>query len=104
MRHIADTYDGDKVLIGEIYTSDSQEAVSYHGRNDELHMAFNFNFLFQKKWSAKAFYDSISAWYKALSDDNWPNFTLSNHDQPRHYYRYKKKVTKPYLGLKSQLL
>lgn len=89
MRHIADTYDGDKVLIGEIYTNDSQEAVSYHGRNDELHMAFNFNFLFQK-WSAKAFYDSISAWYKALSDDNWPNFTLSNHDQPRHYYRYKK--------------
>lgn len=89
MRHIADTYDGDKVLIGEIYTNDLQEAVSYHGRNDELHMAFNFNFLFQK-WSAKAFYDSISAWYKALSDDNWPNFTLSNHDQPRHYYRYKK--------------
>lgn len=89
IRDIANTYK-DKVLIGEIYTNDVKEAVSYHGsNNDELHMAFNFNFLFQK-WSAKSFYNSIMNWYNLLPTDSWPNFTLSNHDQPRHYYRYKK--------------
>lgn len=87
IRKIADEYE-DRVLIGEIYTSDTEEAVSYHGDgNNELHMAFNFNFLFQK-WDAKGFYKKIKQWYDLLPKDAWPNFTLSNHDQPRHYYRY----------------
>lgn len=88
IRQIADRYK-DKVLIGEIFTKDVEEAVSYHGNQDELHMAFNFNFLFQK-WSPKAFYKSITKWYQALDPKDWPNVTLSNHDQPRHYYRYRK--------------
>lgn len=87
IRKIADGYE-DRVMIGEIYTSDTEEAVSYHGDgNNELHMAFNFNFLFQK-WDARGFYQKIKQWYDLLPKGSWPNFTLSNHDQPRHYYRY----------------
>lgn len=88
IRTITDQYE-DRMLVGEIYTNETREAVSYHGKeNDELHMAFNFSFLFQK-WSARGFYNNILEYYHALPADAWPNFTLSNHDQPRHYYRYR---------------
>ena len=87
IRAIIDEYK-DRMLIGEIYTTDVMEAALYHGNGeDELHMAFNFKFLFQK-WKAKAFYKSIVEWYESLPRGAWPNFTLSNHDQPRHYFRY----------------
>lgn len=87
IRKITDEYN-DRMLIGEVFTDDTAVAVSYYGtHHDELHMAFNFNFLFQK-WNAKDFYNSITKWYSNLPRDAWPNFTLSNHDQPRHYYRY----------------
>jgi alpha-glucosidase len=88
IRKIAEEYE-DRMLIGEIYTSNTDEAAAYHGKeNDELHMAFNFNFLFQK-WNAKGFYEKIIQWYESLPNGAWPNFTLSNHDQPRHHYRYR---------------
>jgi alpha-glucosidase len=87
MRLLADDY-GDRVLVGEIYSSDTAEAAQYHGpNNDELHMAFNFNFLFQP-WSARRFFNAASRWYAALPHGAWPNFNLSNHDQVRHISRY----------------
>jgi alpha-glucosidase len=87
LRIITDQYE-ERMLVGEIYTKDISEAVSYNGKeNDELHMAFNFNFLFGK-WSAEEFYKKITEYYALLPKEAWPNFTLSNHDQPRHYYRY----------------
>jgi len=92
LREISDKYsntpDDDKVLVGEVFTDDAEIAASYHGQgNDALHMAFNFEFLWQK-WDARAFHDAIQHWYAALPEGAWPNFTLSNHDQPRHYSRY----------------
>ncbi|MBU0928999.1 MAG: alpha-glucosidase, partial [Spirochaetes bacterium] len=87
-RAIADSY-GDRMLIGETHGLDPALAASCHGeRNDELHMAFNFDFLF-RKWGARSFRDSAERWYRLLPDGAWPNFTLSNHDQSRHYYRYR---------------
>ena len=89
IRAITDEYT-DRMLVGEIYTNDTAEAVSYQGKmEDELHMTFNFNFLFQR-WSAKGFYNKIKNYYTLLPKNAWPNFTLSNHDQPRHYFRYKR--------------
>ena len=88
IRAIVDAY-GDRVLIGEIYTADTGEAVSYHGSgDDELHLTFNFNFLFQR-WSARDFIRAVRDYYRLLPPFAWPNFTLSNHDQRRHYHRYK---------------
>lgn len=87
IRRITDEYE-DRMLVGEIYTDDTEIAVSYQGNGeDELHMAFNFNFLFCK-WDAAEFYKKIMNYYSMLPEGAWPNFTLSNHDQPRHYYRY----------------
>jgi len=87
-RAIADSY-GDRMLIGETHGQDPALAASCHGeRNDELHMAFNFDFLF-RPWGAESFRRSAERWYELLPDGAWPNFTLSNHDQKRHYHRYR---------------
>lgn len=88
IRRITDQYP-ERMLVGEIYANDLKEAVSYHGSGqDELHMAFNFSFLFQS-WSAGGFYENITQYYDLLPKGAWPNFTLSNHDQPRHFCRYR---------------
>ena len=100
MRQLTDAYTSDerrkpqeeRILVGEVFTKNAPLAAEFHGHNnDQLHMAFNFDFLYQP-WNARAFYNSIMRWYDAIPDGAWPNFTLSNHDQPRHYGRYKKPL------------
>jgi alpha-glucosidase len=87
-RAIADSY-GDRMLIGETHGLDPALAASCHGeRGDELHMAFNFDFLF-RRWGAESFRESAARWYALLPAGAWPNFTLSNHDQKRHCFRYR---------------
>jgi alpha-glucosidase len=91
-RALADSY-GDRVLIGETHGTDPALAASCHGRdNDELHMAFNFDFLF-RPWGSKSFRQGAERWYGLLPEGAWPNFTLSNHDQRRHYGRYGRGAT-----------
>jgi alpha-glucosidase len=88
MRALADAA-GERVLIGETHGQDPVLAASCHGeRGDELHLAFNFDFLF-RKWGAREFRESAERWYGLLPDGAWPNFTLSNHDRPRHAWRYR---------------
>ncbi len=85
---MADSY-GDRMLIGETHGLDPVLAAFCHGNNcDGLHMAFNFDFLY-RHWGARLFKESAERWYNLLPSNAWPNFTLSNHDQPRHYYRYR---------------
>lgn len=82
---------GERVLIGETYGEDPALAAACHGKkNDELHMAFNFDFLNQP-WKAEAFRASAERWYSFLPDEAWPTFTLSNHDKPRHAWRYRSR-------------
>ena len=88
MRAVADAA-GERVLIGETHGQDRLLAASCYGKHDdELHLAFNFEFLYEK-WGARSFRESAERWYAALPDGAWPNFTLSNHDQPRHAWRYR---------------
>ncbi|MDA8411207.1 MAG: alpha-glucosidase [Treponema sp.] len=78
----------DRVLVGETHGVDVDLAASCYGPGDELHLAFNFDFL-ETKWSASAFRAAAERWYSALPDGAWPVFTLSNHDRPRHAWRYR---------------
>ena len=88
IRAIMDEYD-DKMVVGEVYMDDSSAAAKYYGENDDgLNMAFNFNFTFQP-WNGKKIYKSIMDWYNNLPEDAWPDFTFSNHDNPRHAFRYR---------------
>mgnify|MGYP000901831391 CR=1 FL=1 len=82
----------DRMLVGEIYMEDLQaieEVAQYYGKGDELHLAFNFAFLHQK-WDARLFHRQIQKWENSVPGGCWPNYTLSNHDQARHYTRYSK--------------
>jgi alpha-glucosidase len=87
IRRLLDAYP-DRFAVGEVYTNSAKEAASYYGDGDELHLAFNFAFLFQR-WGASNFLRVIDEWDGLLKDRGWPNHTLSNHDLPgRHYSRY----------------
>lgn len=89
LRKITDEYP-DRMMVGEVFTDNAEIASEYCGNgNDALHMAFNFNFLFQP-WKADKIYKSILSWYNSLKGDAWPNFTFSNHDNLRHSVRYRK--------------
>ncbi len=91
MRKVADAA-GERVLIGETHGQDTALAASCHGaKGDELDMAFNFDFL-RQPWKAAAFKRSAERWYEALPEGAWPNFTLSNHDQPRHVSRFRSRA------------
>lgn len=88
LRNITDSFD-ERMMVGEVYTDDAVTAASYYGNgNDALHMTFNFSFLFQP-WKAERMRSAAIKWYASLPEGAWPNFTLSNHDNLRHYYRYR---------------
>lgn len=92
IRAIVDSYPG-RMTIGEVYTEPPGNldlVVQYYGQGEGLHMAFNFAFLFCN-WNASCFERVIEKWEGLLGSDLWPNYTLSNHDQPRACSRYGKK-------------
>ena len=78
----------ERVLVGETYGPDPALAAACYGRGDELHLAFDFELL-DAKWSAGAFRSAVERWYAALPEGAWPVITLSNHDRPRHAWRYR---------------
>jgi alpha-glucosidase len=78
----------DRVAVGEVWLLDPRRMVRYYGANaDELHMAFNFAFL-RAPWSAAAFRTEVETFEQLLPPVAWPDYTLSNHDNPRTVSRY----------------
>jgi alpha-glucosidase len=51
IRTLLDTYDRDRMMVGEVFILDPAEMARFYGRNDELHLAFNFSPLFTR-WRA----------------------------------------------------
>jgi alpha-glucosidase len=98
IRKISDSYPGERVLIGEIFTRNPEDAASYQGNGtDELHLAFNMEMLYLS-WKPKALAQALGRWYAALPAQGWPNFTLSNHDQKRHASRFAAKSPEAQAG------
>ncbi len=91
IRAITDSYPGERVLVGEIFSREPAIAASYQGNGtDELHLAFNMEMLYLK-WNARAFREALARWYSVLPAAGWPNLTFSNHDQSRHGSRFGSK-------------
>jgi alpha-glucosidase len=86
-RRVLDEYDA-RMAIGEVFILDPQRLVRYYGQgDDELHLAFNFSFL-RAPWSADAFRTEVETFERLLPAAAWPDYTLSNHDNPRAASRY----------------
>jgi alpha-glucosidase len=86
-RAIADSYPGTRVLVGEIWLPDLERFAKYL-RPDELHTAFNFDFLV-RPWDAEALRTSIDQTLAAHAPIGAPaTWVISNHDVTRPVTRY----------------
>lgn len=86
-RALADSYPGTRVLVGEIWLPELDRFVKYL-RPDEMHTAFNFDFL-ARPWDAAELRDSIDLTLDAHAPVGAPStWVLSNHDVTRPVTRY----------------
>ncbi|GAA3314784.1 glycoside hydrolase family 13 protein [Nonomuraea dietziae] len=90
-RRVADEYD-ERILVGEVWLPD-QERFARYLRPDELHTAFNFDFL-ACPWEPAALRASISLTLAThASVGAPPTWVLSNHDVARVVTRYGRADT-----------
>jgi alpha-glucosidase len=88
IRGVLEGYEGERVMVGEVYLLDTAQVASYYGTGDELHLSFNFPPLYAP-WEAGAWRERIDQTERELRPrDAWPTWVLSNHDNPRHRTRY----------------
>ncbi len=78
----------ERLSVGEVYLLDEYAMTTYHGNGDELHLCFNFRFLWAP-FDAAELRSRIARTIAVLGDRGaWPTWVLSNHDVPRHRQRY----------------
>jgi alpha-glucosidase len=90
-RHISDGYPGDRVLVAEAVVKGA-ERLSRYLRPDEVHTAFNFQFL-KAPWdpSLRTLIDeSIAAMATVGAPATW---VLGSHDETRLVTRYGRRIT-----------
>jgi alpha-glucosidase len=88
VRHVAEEYAGDRVLVGEVYVMSTAKVAEFYGDGDELHLAFNFPPLYAP-WDAAKWRKRIDRAREEFDPRHaWPTWVLSTHDNPRHRTRY----------------
>jgi alpha-glucosidase len=86
-RALADSYAEPRVLVGEVWLPDAERLARYL-RPDELHTAFNFDFL-ACPWDPTAMRTSITSALASHAPVDAPaTWVLSNHDVTRPVTRY----------------
>ncbi|MFY1675154.1 glycoside hydrolase family 13 protein [Plantactinospora sp. WMMB334] len=86
-RPILDSYPGGRMAVAEAWAETPQRLARYIGP-DELHQAFNFDFL-DATWSADSFRKVIDTALAEATIVGAPTtWVLSNHDKQRHVTRY----------------
>ncbi|MFE2018519.1 glycoside hydrolase family 13 protein [Streptomyces sp. NPDC059499] len=101
-RKILDEYDGERTFVGEVWLPTPEQSARYL-RPDELHSAFNFDFLCCS-WDADALRRVIEetlAGHAPVAAP--PTWVLSNHDTIRHVTRYGRADTSFDMGDKRLL-
>ena len=92
-RAIADSYPGTRILIGEVWLPDAERFARYL-RPDELHTAFNFDFL-ARPWDADGLRASIDSTLALHAPVGAPaTWVLCNHDVTRTVTRYGRRDTR----------
>ena len=88
IRRVADSYEGERALVGEVYLLSTRRVARYLGQGDQLHLAFDFTLLYAP-WDAAAWRHRLRRAAEELDPIGaWPTWNLSNLDNPRHRTRY----------------
>ncbi|MER5946870.1 glycoside hydrolase family 13 protein [Streptomyces sp. NPDC001904] len=86
-RTVLDEYDGERIFVAEAWTPTVERTANYV-RPDELHQAFNFQYL-STAWDADELRTAIDRSLDAMRPVGAPTtWVLSNHDVTRHATRY----------------
>jgi alpha-glucosidase len=86
-RKIADGYTPPRLLLGEAWVGDLARLASYYGQDDELHLAFNFPFLFAD-FDPEELAGIVARALAELPPGACPVWTASNHDVSRFPTRW----------------
>ncbi|MGH2774188.1 MAG: alpha-amylase family glycosyl hydrolase [Actinomycetota bacterium] len=79
-RKICDTYDPERILIGETFVYELTQWVEYYGTgSDELNLAFNFPFALGQL-DPEQTKEVVRASEELIPPDAWPVWMMSNHD------------------------
>ncbi len=87
LRSVLEEYEGDRMMVGEIFLLDTALVASYYDHGDGVHLAFNFPPLYTP-WDAGLWRYRVEEAVREIEPQGWPSWVLSNHDQPRHRTRY----------------
>ncbi|MFE4056245.1 alpha-amylase family glycosyl hydrolase [Streptomyces sp. NPDC059096] len=86
-RTILDEYPGERIAVAEAWTP-TVERTAHYVRPDELHQAFNFQYL-ATSWESAALREVIDVSLAAMRPVGAPaTWVLSNHDVTRHATRF----------------
>ncbi|WP_406009347.1 glycoside hydrolase family 13 protein [Streptomyces sp. NBC_00637] len=86
-RLILDEYSGERIFVAEAWTPTVERTANYV-RPDELHQAFNFQYL-STEWDAEQLREVVDRTLEAMRPVGAPaTWVLSNHDVTRHATRF----------------
>jgi alpha-glucosidase len=87
-RRLADGYEERRLLVGETWVMDLEQLARFYGSGeDELHLAFNFPFVFAS-FEAASMREVVGRTVSLLPEKAWPAWTGSNHDNIRFPTRW----------------
>lgn len=96
-REVADAYDPPKLFVAEAWVEPPERLARYL-RDDELHSAFNFDYL-KSPWEAAALRATIDQSMSVLGTVGAPaTWVLENHDVERIVTRYGREETEAGVG------
>ena len=82
-REVADSYDGDKFLMGELHGDDPVLASRTFTQEGRLHATYNFNLLEWAGLDVNGLKEAINSAIDAFNGTGRLTFAFSNHDVPR---------------------
>jgi len=86
-RRLLDEYQ-DRMMVGEVVSYPWQQSpAALYTKSEELHLAFNMEFLAVTRFRGASFRRVVDAFENRCPADGWPAYVLSNHDVPRHLGR-----------------
>jgi alpha-glucosidase len=87
IRTLTDSYDGERIVVGEVYILDTARVASFTAEGI-LQLAFNFRPLWLP-WEAERFREELKSGHRDFAaTGGWPTWTLSNHDHKRQRTRF----------------